>query len=379
MAKGNLFQGMGRGKLGDVVFYRFNGQQASRVRNRHPKNPKSDGQLINRILVSNLAAAFSQLRPICNHSFEGKSTGLECMAEFGRINQRIIRDQIDAIGGGVRSFNILGRKGQNVTSMGHELQVSSGSLNNPLSYYVEPAAGGFESGVGGIYLSNNVQLAGGLTLTYGDVCTATGLQLGDQITILRFADEVGDFDSGSYRWAFNRLVLYPGGDWRKQYDDPAKVPFVTPTTADDDDAPVEMPFPNARNLLRNMGGTVGNGLSWDEQAGNGRLVLCFYHLLEGSHSPVIGGITEIAPAYAVIVSRKTTSGYLYSTSYIQYNGSLWDKLVESARGNLSYWSLSEALEVTKAGGDISIINEDYLDNADIGGAPIVPGGDENNG
>ena len=51
MAKGNLFLGMGRGSVGDVTFYRADGQQLSRARNRKPRNPKTNAQLIQRASV----------------------------------------------------------------------------------------------------------------------------------------------------------------------------------------------------------------------------------------------------------------------------------------------------------------------------------------
>lgn len=70
MGKGNLLQGMGRGKLGDTVFYRAMGSQMFRVRNRVVKNPKSVGQQIQRSLMATVTKAYSQLQVICNHSFE---------------------------------------------------------------------------------------------------------------------------------------------------------------------------------------------------------------------------------------------------------------------------------------------------------------------
>ena len=71
MAKGNLFQGMGRGKVGDVVFSRLNGEQISRVRNRHPKNPRSNSQLFQRAIMATVMQAYSAGKAIFDHSFEG--------------------------------------------------------------------------------------------------------------------------------------------------------------------------------------------------------------------------------------------------------------------------------------------------------------------
>lgn len=94
MAKGNLFQGMGRGKIGDVVFSRLNGQQVSRVRNRNPKNPRSNAQLYQRAIMATIMQAYSAGKEIFDHSFQGKTVGANNMAVFMRENLKILRQQI---------------------------------------------------------------------------------------------------------------------------------------------------------------------------------------------------------------------------------------------------------------------------------------------
>ena len=94
MAKGNLFQGMGRGKVGDVVFSRLNGQQVSRVRNRNPKNPRSNAQLYQRAIMATIMQAYSAGKKIFDHSFQGVAVGANNMAVFMRENLKILRQQI---------------------------------------------------------------------------------------------------------------------------------------------------------------------------------------------------------------------------------------------------------------------------------------------
>lgn len=91
MAKGNMFQGMARGKVGDVVFSRLNGQQISRVRNRAPKNPKTDAQLIQRAVMATIMQAYSAGAVIFDHSFQGKAKGAENMREFMKVNAKKLR------------------------------------------------------------------------------------------------------------------------------------------------------------------------------------------------------------------------------------------------------------------------------------------------
>ena len=91
MGKGNLLQGMGRGKLGDTVFYRAMGSQMFRVRNRVVKNPKSVGQQIQRSLMATVTKAYSQLQVICNHSFENVAYGSASQSYFVKKNLDLLR------------------------------------------------------------------------------------------------------------------------------------------------------------------------------------------------------------------------------------------------------------------------------------------------
>lgn len=91
MAKGNLFQGMARGKVGDVVFSRLNGQQISRVRNRAPKNPRTEKQLWQRAVMATIMQAYAAGKEIFDHAYQGYSVGANCQREFMRLNTRALR------------------------------------------------------------------------------------------------------------------------------------------------------------------------------------------------------------------------------------------------------------------------------------------------
>lgn len=94
MAKGNMLQGMARGKVGDVVFSRLNGQQISRVRNRQPYNPRTNKQLIQRSIMATVMLAYSAGQEIFNHSFQGKAVGAANQREFMRENAKALRAAI---------------------------------------------------------------------------------------------------------------------------------------------------------------------------------------------------------------------------------------------------------------------------------------------
>ena len=94
MAKGNLFLGMGRGSVGDVTFYRADGQQLSRARNRKPRNPKSNAQLIQRAISATIVQAYKAGSIIFDHSFEGKSVPAGSQRAFLSTNMRKLREQV---------------------------------------------------------------------------------------------------------------------------------------------------------------------------------------------------------------------------------------------------------------------------------------------
>ena len=134
MGKGNLLQGMGRGKLGDTVFYRQNGSQMFRVRNRIVKNPKTSGQQIQRSLMATVTKAYSQLQVICNHSFENVAYGAASQSYFVKKNLDLLRKAAVAYTennlSGIGEYNMpyIVAPGSVATVCPNRLIISEGSL-----------------------------------------------------------------------------------------------------------------------------------------------------------------------------------------------------------------------------------------------------------
>lgn len=108
-----------RGKVGDVV-YRVNGQ--TNTVSQKPStvnNPKSLSQQLQRMYMATAAVAYSQMKAICDHSFEGMSGKQGNQAEFLRRNVRFLAGQNS-------SFNLKG----NPYMMPNGLQISKGSLKS---------------------------------------------------------------------------------------------------------------------------------------------------------------------------------------------------------------------------------------------------------
>lgn len=73
MAKGNLFLGTAARSVGDVVMYRREGSQVSRVRVRKIANPRTDAQSLQRSAFSPVAKFFSPLAIVLERAWEGVS------------------------------------------------------------------------------------------------------------------------------------------------------------------------------------------------------------------------------------------------------------------------------------------------------------------
>lgn len=96
MGKGSLFMGMGRGKVGEIVFSRQDGEQVFRARNRHPHNPQTNKQLVQRAIMATIMSAYSAGREIFDHSFQGYSVGAGCQRRFMSLNANALRSQLAA-------------------------------------------------------------------------------------------------------------------------------------------------------------------------------------------------------------------------------------------------------------------------------------------
>lgn len=89
-----MLQGMARGKVGDVVFSRLNGEQIARVRNRNPKNPRTNAQLFQRAIMATVMQAYSAGKVILDHAFQGYSVGESCQRRFMSLNAKHLRSVV---------------------------------------------------------------------------------------------------------------------------------------------------------------------------------------------------------------------------------------------------------------------------------------------
>lgn len=92
MAKSKGFFGIRTGSTKNFTFSELNGEQITKERVSKVKNPRTISQMRQRMLMATIGAAYSYLKAIADHSFEGKTVGQQNMSEFMRLNLNKFRD-----------------------------------------------------------------------------------------------------------------------------------------------------------------------------------------------------------------------------------------------------------------------------------------------
>lgn len=213
MAKGNLFLGMARKKIGDVVFYRANGEQISRARNRAPRNPRSAKQSIQRMVLATASKMAAAWRPIVDHSFEGYNVGQDSVRHFQQLAMARLRGQAAYIINGGQEFAVadFAIKGAPIVGKSEGLRISSGVL----ALNVVTALGEGEYQLAG---SEEFDLAENITTQaqYKAALNSLGLDPGDQLTFVCIQENVNipvaSFDTitnYAQRVKYARVVFKP--------------------------------------------------------------------------------------------------------------------------------------------------------------------------
>lgn len=208
MAKGNPLLGLSRGKLGSLVLYRAYGEQCSRPR-VIPKNPQTGLQLLQRVVLKTVSGAYSLLKPIADHSFQGKQQGTMNQSRFAQVNIGLLRSGLaDEINDGSMEEIVNSQKTNFAPkdSMLPEInayQISEGSL--PATQVI------FDNGLFELVLPGIASAHS--SLTYANVIQALGLQEGDQLTFCLLSTDDGA-DETPYQGRFNsfqycRVILKP--------------------------------------------------------------------------------------------------------------------------------------------------------------------------
>ena len=177
MAKSKGFFGLRSGSTKNFTFSELNGQQITKERVYKVKNPRTLQQMRQRMVMATVSAAYSYLKEICDHSFEGFGVGSPCMSEFMRLNLDALKTKAQN-DSAVVAFNAFQDKNINPVPF----MVAKGSLNE-----IVPT---IEDGK----LSWSTPKNDADTTTAEGIYAALGLNRGDLVTFILCG---GDFVSNA--------------------------------------------------------------------------------------------------------------------------------------------------------------------------------------
>lgn len=287
---------------------------------RRVKNPKTNAQTVQRILMKVVVMAYTMLKDICNHSFEGFTNGLQCMNKFKKLNLKYLRERastLQALGQSLSQFfQFIPLQSEKwspyaiIISQGHlpEIDVAIDATQGHVAYVNSPSR------------------------SYADLINTWGLQRGDQLTFVTVQKR-----QGKYEVNYARIVLNP------RNADGSGAPMSTEIVNSEG----EFPCSNWKNRL--------NFSTFEFDTDHFNFVL-------GRGGDVV--------AAGIIVSRKDKSG-----DWFRSNCQL--VLNEAGLGS-DLCSLSKAVEMSYAAYDIDMESEFYLNNAGTSGTgsteDVTPGG-----
>lgn len=326
MAKTGFWLKGANGKLAGATIYQQNGETVMREVVA-PANPKTEKQIIQRIIMHTVMQAYSKMKDICDHSFEGLKKGQPTMSYFMSQNVGFAREKVATMQGqGIpfgNMYNFVPLKLKGFTP--NQYQVAMGSLPRvDCNLRAEDEGRGF------------VELV--RTNTYQGVIDALGLQRGDQLTFLMI-DSNNASNFGQCNFHFCRVIL-------------------DPTNPDFSQAALSVPFVDANNKINLPSVRNEGNFSFEIKQTTG---LAFTYN---------GSLTCVA--CAVIVSRKMNDKWLRSTAYLTYNGQ-------------EEYSLGDCIDAAAQGsnGTIYAAADAYLNNAGQGGGQAAsasdPGSDVSGG
>lgn len=307
MAKVGFWLKGSKGKLAGATMYQQNGSTVMREI-VSPSNPKTNAQLLQRIIMHTIMGSYSLMKEICDHSFEGIKKGQDTMSYFMKQNVQFAREKIATMqqqGSSayqMYNFSPLGMKGFTP----NQYQVAMGSLPR----------------IDCNIIDDETQLAyisGFSANTYADVIAKLGLRRGDQLTFCL----VNTYGSayGQCEFKFARVIL-------------------DPTNADGTPAPLTSAFVGENGKIN---------LASIRNEGN------FYFAFNERNQITFGLEQNIGGFGAfVIASRKGSDGnWLRSTTYMSY-----------IEGENDSYSLGMCLDMAKNGSSsVYTANSLYLNNA----------------
>lgn len=188
-----MLLGHARGKVGSLVFSRQNGKQVTRAKAETVRNPQTEKQIVQRIILNTISQAYSRMAAITDHSFEGKSNPSENMAAFMKRNMNELRSKISKAVDAGNTFEEITNFAPIGTSnfVYNPLIISMGALPKIPVISVTSGTGAKTGAV--------------TANTYQAVIDAFGLQRGDQLTFVNIVEDA----QGNKYFYYSRVILNP--------------------------------------------------------------------------------------------------------------------------------------------------------------------------
>lgn len=214
MAKGNMLLGKARGSVGDVTFSVLNSEQITRAKAKSVKNPRTEGQMVQRILMSTTIQAYSGMQSIVDHSFQGVPYQGRSMNRFNSLNVKNLRSLYAEIAAGNTGipavFNANGMKrialAPWILSTGSLPKVAIAEDTEVSAEW--PVAKLVSTQAGSATVDSGVFLNSLTNVSYADFCAYYGLQQGDQLTLCALTRNISDEERGC-NFKYGRFILQP--------------------------------------------------------------------------------------------------------------------------------------------------------------------------
>ena len=171
MAKSKSFFGLRKGSTKTLTFSVLDGQQITKDRVTDVKNPRSKAQMEQRCILKTTALAYSTLKSIVDHSFEGTTYGAASQRKFMQLNTAIVRDNAHdgkSLIGFASYKDSTPNMGQFIISQGSLAPIPAGVIS--LSFAASALAINYNGGV-----ASTAALANALGVNLGDIVTICAL------------------------------------------------------------------------------------------------------------------------------------------------------------------------------------------------------------
>lgn len=211
-----MLLGKARGSVGDLTFSVLNSEQITRAKAKSVKNPRTDAQMNQRVLMSTTVHAYSGMQEIVDHSFQGVPYQGRSMNRFNQLNVKNLRALYAQIAGGANDVPVVFNANGNKRISLAPWIMSTGSLPtvglkiDSEASAAWPVAATFNQRVGintvdyGVAIDASFESAP----SYADLIAYFGLQAGDQLTLTALTRLVSDNEAGC-NFKYGRFILQP--------------------------------------------------------------------------------------------------------------------------------------------------------------------------